>query len=79
MPGPDDELCIRATATDVSHDVDTAELVRSVVARSGVGGMIESTSHHPLFEFDVHQVDAATWVDIGKPDTRAVRLRWRAS
>src|SRR5437588_3898875 len=57
LPGPDDdELCIRATAADVTADIDTAALVRRVVARSGVGGMIESTSQDPLFEFDLQQV-----------------------
>ena len=71
MPGPDDdELCIRATATEVVDDLDTATMVRTAVARSGEGGMIESTSHAPLFEFDVQQVDVATWVNIGQPGTR---------
>src|SRR5918994_614425 len=43
LPGPDDdELCIRATATDVTTDAATSSLVQAVVARSGVGGMIES-------------------------------------
>ena len=78
LPGPDDdELCIRATAADVTADVDTATLVRRVVVRSGVGGMIETTTHDPLFEFDLQQVDVATWVDVGKPGTHAVRHQWR--
>jgi hypothetical protein len=80
MPGPDDdEFCIRATATDVTADIDTAALVRSVVARSGVGGMIESTLQDPLFEFDLQQVGVVTWVNIGEPGTHAVRRRWRAT
>jgi Pyridoxamine 5'-phosphate oxidase len=80
MPGPDDdELCIRATATEVSADIDTAALVRNVVARSGVGGMIESTSQDPLFGFDLQQVDVATWVNIGQPGTHALRRQWRAT
>ena len=80
MPGPDDdEFCIRATAADVTADIDTVALVRSVVARSGVGGMIESTSCDPLFEFDLQQVDVATWVNIGEPGTYAVRRQWRAA
>ena len=41
--------------------------------------MIESTSHEPLFEFDVQQVDVATWVNIGQPGTHAVRNSWRHS
>jgi hypothetical protein len=80
MPGPDDdEFCIRAAAADVTADLDTAALVRGVVARSGVGGMIESTSRDPLFEFDLRQVDVATWVNIGQPGTHAVRRQWRAT
>jgi hypothetical protein len=80
MPGPeDDELCIRAVATDVTADIEAAALVRSIVARSGVGGMIESASCDPLFEFDLQQVDVATWVSIGKPGTHAVRRQWRAT
>jgi hypothetical protein len=80
MPGPsDDELCIRATATDVTRDTETAALVRAVVGRSGVGGMIETVTHDPLFEFDLRQVDVATWVNVGQPGTYAERDQWRAS
>lgn len=78
MPGPDDdELCIRARAREVGDDA-TRELVRQVVGRSGVGGMIESVAHHPLFELDLEQVDVARWVDIGQKGTHAERRRWRA-
>ena len=77
-PGPDDaELCIRATAADVTAHIDTTSLVRSVVERSGVGGMIESVRHEPVFEFDLHQVDVAHWVNVGQPGTHAVRHQWR--
>jgi hypothetical protein len=80
MPGPDDdEFCIRATATELTPDSDGAVLVRNVVARSGVGGMIESTVHDPLFEFDLQQVDVAIWVNIGQPGTHAQRRQWRAT
>lgn len=80
LPGSgDDELCIRATARDVTADLKTASLVRRVVARSGVGGMIRSTSHDALFEFDLRQVDVAVWINIGEPDTHAHRQRWRAA
>ena len=79
LPGPeDDEMCIRAIATEVLDDA-TRALVRSVVASSNVGGMLESVSHDPLFEFDLEQVDVARWVDIGQPGTRAIRQRWRAT
>jgi hypothetical protein len=78
LPGPeDDELSIRAEATEVTEDTPTRELVRTVVSRSGVGGMVESVTHDPLFEFDLLQVDVARWIDIGRPGTYAVRQRWR--
>jgi hypothetical protein len=80
LPGSDDdEFCIRATAIEVTDDASTRSLVRDVVMRSGVGGMIESVSNDPLFEFDLEQVDVARWVDIGQPGTRAERRQWRAT
>ena len=80
LPGPeDDELCLRATAHEVSDDAATRRLVQEVVARSGVGGMIESVANHALFELDLHQVDVARWVHIGQPDTHALRQRWTAT
>jgi hypothetical protein len=79
LPGPDDdELCLRATAVEVTADGVTRALLGRVVRTSAVGGMIETVSNDPLFEFDVEQVDVAFWVDIGQPGTRAVRRRWRA-
>jgi hypothetical protein len=41
--------------------------------------MAESASRDPLFEFDLQQVDVATWVNIGQPGTHAVRRQWRAT
>jgi hypothetical protein len=76
-PGPDDdELCIRATASDVTADIDTATLVQRTVARSDVGGMVESVLHEPIFEFNLLQVDVARWIDVGQPGTHAERARW---
>ena len=40
--------------------------------------MIATVSDHPLFEFDIEQVDVARWVNIGQRGTYAERLRWRA-
>src|SRR5262249_25264707 len=79
MPGPeDDELSIRAHAREVAiDDAATRALVAAVVERSDVGGMIETVTHDPLFEFDLEQVDVARWLDIGQPGTRAERLQWR--
>lgn len=48
-------------------------LVRQVVSRSAVGGMVESVSHDAIFEFDLEQVDVPRWVDIGQPSARRRR------
>jgi hypothetical protein len=59
--------------------VDDGEAaVLAVVARSGVGGMIETVSADPLFEFDILRVDVARWLDIGQRGTRVVRQTWQA-
>src|SRR5215471_10814722 len=73
-PGPeDDELCIRATALEVSADDAKRAAVVAIGAASEVGGMIETLSNDPLFEFDLVRVDVARWLDIGQPGTRAER------
>jgi hypothetical protein len=78
LPGPDDdELCIRARGLEVI-DAPTREAVLAVVGRSRVGGMIESVSHDPIFEFDILRVDVARWVNIGQPGTYAERMCWLA-
>ena len=78
LPGPDDdELLLLAQAAEVADDT-TRSLVLRVVERSGVTGMIATVSEHPLFEFDIEQVDVARWVDIGRRGTYAERLRWCA-
>jgi hypothetical protein len=53
--------------------------VTTAVTPSGLGGMIETTSTDPLFEFDIRRVDVARWLDIGQRGTRAVRQTWRAT
>jgi hypothetical protein len=79
LPGPDDdELSIRTHAIEVGSD-SVRQTVVDVVTRSGVGGMIQTASSDPLFEFDVVQVDTAKWLDIGKAGTRAVRQHWVGS
>lgn len=78
QPGPDDdELCLRAQAHELS-DAASLQLIRDAVATSGVGGMIESVAHHPLFELDLERVDLAYWVGVGQAGTHAVRHRWSA-
>jgi len=79
VPGPDDdELCIRAVATEVTHEESTRAEIGTAVKRSNVDGMVRSVASHPLFELDLVQVDTAVWLDIGEEGTRAVRRRWRA-
>jgi Pyridoxamine 5'-phosphate oxidase len=73
-PGPeDDELCIRANAIDVSDDQAKRAAVVAIGVASEVGGMIETMSNDPLYEFDIVRVDVARWLDIGQPGTRAER------
>lgn len=50
----------------------------AVVTRRGVGGMIQTVSNDPIFEFDIVRVDTARWLDIGQPGTRPVRQTWQA-
>lgn len=79
LPGPEDnELCIRARAKEVGDNPAARARVIAAVAPSGVGGMIETVSKDPIFEFDILQVDVARWLDIGQQGTRAVRRTWRA-
>jgi hypothetical protein len=40
--------------------------------------MIETAINDPIFELDIVRVDAARWLDIGQPGTRAVRQSWKA-
>ena len=79
LPGPDDdELAIRARAVEVGQDRAVRAAIIAVVQPSGVGGMIETVTTDPVFEFDIVRVDAARWLDIGQPGTRAVRQTWKA-
>src|SRR5262245_5105169 len=78
LPGPeDDESCLRVEAHAVADDA-TRAMVLATVERSGVGGMVETTTHDPLFEFDLQLVEVARWLEIGQPGTRAERQQWRA-
>ena len=73
-PGPDeDELANRTRAIEVGQDMAVRTVIIAVVQPSGVGGMIETVTNDPIFEFDIVRVDAARWLDIGQPGTRAVR------
>ena len=70
LPGPeDDELSIRARAREAGNDPDLRAAALAVVTRSGAGGMIQTVSNDPIFEFDILRVDTARWLDIGQPGT----------
>ena len=60
------------------RDLAARAAIIAVVRPSGVGGMIETVTDDPVFEFDIVRVDAARWLDIGQPATRAVRQTWKA-
>ena len=49
-----------------------------MVTHSDVGGMIQTVSNDPIFEFDILRVDTARWLDIDQPGTRPVQQTWRA-
>ena len=77
LPGPDDaEFSVRGRAREIADDA-TRALVWAAVDESGVGGMMESVRHDPIFEFDIERTDAAHWEKVGEPGTYAVRRRWR--
>src|SRR5262245_66073970 len=78
MPGSDDdELSIRALASEVSGDAAVRAAIRETVARTGGGGMIESVGRDPLFAVDLRQVDVARGVDSGLQGAQARRRRRR--
>lgn len=80
LPGPeDDELSIRACAREVGSEKGFRAAALAVVTRGGVGGMIETVSNDPIFEFDLLRIDTARWLDIGEPGTRPFRQSWKAA
>jgi hypothetical protein len=76
--GDDDgEFSLRGRAREVTDDATRALVERAALA-TGVGGMIESVRHDPLFEFDIERADTARWANVGQADTYPVRQRWIA-
>jgi hypothetical protein len=62
--------CPSGPAREAGNDPDLRAAALAVVTRSGAGGMIQTVSNDPIFEFDVLRVDTARWLDIGQPGTR---------
>jgi hypothetical protein len=78
LPGPrDHEFSLRGRAAEVTDPV-LRSMVQDAVDATGVGGMMESVRHDPLFEFDVERADRAWWENVGQPGTYPVRQRWEA-
>jgi hypothetical protein len=74
MPCPepeDDELAVEARAVEADDGLAVRAAIIAVVRPSGVGGMIETVTKDPIFEFEIVRVDAARWLDIGQPGSRA--------
>jgi hypothetical protein len=80
LPGKDDaEFVIRGRALRV-NDGATRTLVIEA-ARQAIqpdGSPLNIKAEEWLFEYDIEEAMSAYWEDVGQPDTRAVRLRWRA-
>ena len=41
------------------------------------GGTLNLSEEEWLFEYDIESAASAHWENVGQPDTRAVRQRWR--
>ena len=73
-PGPDDaEFNIRGRATE-ANDAGTHAEVEG--AASAVG--LNVKPHEVLFRLDIEQAATTFWENVGQPNTRPIRRRWRA-
>ena len=74
MPGTDDaEFNIRGRATEANDASTHAEVEQ---AASAVG--LNVKPHEVLFRLDIEQAATTHWENVGQPDTRPIRTRWRA-
>jgi hypothetical protein len=75
MPGKDDaEFNTRGRATEANDSATHAEVER---AASAVG--LNVMPAEVLFRLDIEQAATTYWERVGRPDTRPVRKRWRAT
>ena len=73
MPGKDDaEFNIRGQATE-ANDANTHAEVEQ--AASAVGLNVKPSE--VLFRLDIEQAATTYWENVGQPDTRPIRRRWR--
>ena len=71
LPGKDDaEFLIRGRARRVTDDV-----IRAAVTKAA-GHTVRAEDW--IFEYDIEEAMSAYWENVGQPDTRPMRERWRA-
>ncbi len=80
LPGENDaEFQVRGRASLV-EDSQTKAMVLAEGPEAGVqpdGALLNLTPEELLFEYDVEEAHSAHWENVGRPDTRPVRIRWR--
>ena len=80
LPGEkDDEFSVRGRARRVT-DAVTRALVVEVAGRTPFpdGTFLTIRDEEWLFEYDIDEAMTAAWENMGTPDIRAIRRRWRA-
>ncbi|MCH8160741.1 MAG: pyridoxamine 5'-phosphate oxidase family protein [Chloroflexi bacterium] len=80
LPGENDaEFQVRGRARLV-EDAQTKAMVLAEGPEAGVqpdGALLNLTPEELLFEYDVEEALSGHWENVGQPDTRPVRKRWR--
>ena len=80
LPGENDaEFQVRSRARLV-EDTQTEAMVLAEGPEAGVqpdGALLNLTPEELLFEYDVEEALSGHWENVGQPNTRPVRRRWR--
>ena len=80
LPGENDaEFQVRGRARLV-EDTQTKAMVLAEGPEAGVqpdGALLNLTPEELLFEYDVEEALSGHWENVGQPNTRPVRKRWR--
>ncbi len=76
LPGDDEyEFSVRGRATEIT-DAATRALAIDGAALFG-DGTLRITDDEALFEYGIDEAHSAYWENVGQPNTRPVRSRWR--
>ena len=76
LPGENDaEFLVRGRASQVT-DAETRAMVVEGASRFG-DGTLRVEAEELVFEYSVEQAATTYWKNVGQPDTRPVRRRWR--